>query len=162
MEEKNSKKTTKKTKKSVTKKEGRDVSAKKMGKGIRYFEAVGRRKTATARARLLPAKEPLFIVNKKNIEDYFPLSQMRQTAVSPLEKMNCSDKFKVLVRVKGGGLSAQSEAVRLSIARALSLFNPQFSKRLKKVNYLTRDPRMKERKKFGLRRARRAPQWSKR
>ena len=163
MEKKNNKKMTEETdEKAVDKKEKRRASVKKKGKGAKYFEAVGRRKTATARARLFPTKEPMFMVNNKKIEDYFPLVQMRQIAGSPLEKMNCSDKFKVLVRVKGGGLNAQSEAIRLSIARALSLFNPHFFKQLKKVNYLTRDPRMKERKKFGLKRARRAPQWSKR
>ncbi len=157
--QKKSKKSAKETGKKLAAKKS---SARKEESKMKYFEAVGRRKTATAVARLFSAKEPGFIVNNKKLEDYFPLSQMRQTALSPLEQVNCLDRFKVWVRVRGGGLNAQSEAIRLSIARALSLFNPAFSRRLKKLNYLTRDPRMKERKKFGLKRARRAPQWSKR
>jgi len=161
--QKKNKKTAKETeKKPAAKKRAEKTSARKEESKMKYFEGVGRRKTATAVARLFSAKEPAFIVNNKKLEDYFPLSQMRQTALSPLEQVNCLDRFRVWVRVRGGGLNAQSEAIRLSIARALSLFNPAFSRRLKKLNYLTRDPRMKERKKFGLKRARRAPQWSKR
>jgi len=83
-------------------------------------------------------------------------------AASSLKKMKCLDQFKTQVLVKGGGISAQAEAVRHGTARALVLFNPDFKKRLKKAGYLTRDPRMRERKKFGLKRARRAPQWQKR
>ena len=163
MEKKSNKKAAKEADdKLPAEKKRKKASAKKREKKIKYFEAVGRRKTATAVARLFSAKEPAFIINNKKLEDYFPLSQMRRTALSPLEKVNCFGKFKVWVRVKGGGLNAQSEAVRLSIARALSLFNPAFSKPLRRMNYLTRDSRMKERKKFGLKRARRAPQWSKR
>jgi small subunit ribosomal protein S9 len=76
--------------------------------------------------------------------------------------MNCLDKFRVMVKVKGGGFHAQAEAVRHGVSRALTLFNPDFRKKMKKAGFLTRDSRMRERKKFGLKRARRAPQWQKR
>ena len=81
---------------------------------------------------------------------------------APFKLMNCLDLFRVSVRVKGGGLVAQAEAVRHGVSRALVLFNSGFRKKLKKAGYLKRDPRMRERKKFGLKRARKAPQWSKR
>ncbi|MBU4299434.1 30S ribosomal protein S9 [Patescibacteria group bacterium] len=128
----------------------------------KYLEAVGRRKTAIARVRLLIKGEKSFLINGKPLAHYLPGFELQKIANSPLEKMNCLDKFGILAKVKGGGIHAQAEAIRLGIARALILFNPDFRKRLKRVNYLTRDPRMKERKKFGLKRARRAPQWQKR
>lgn len=134
----------------------------KKEKKAEYFEAVGRRKTATARIRLFPQGDKLFLINERPLENYLPTSELQKIAKSPLEKMNCLDNFGILAKVMGGGLHAQAEAIRLAIARALILFNPEFDKRLKKINYLTRDPRMKERKKFGLKRARRAPQWAKR
>jgi small subunit ribosomal protein S9 len=87
---------------------------------------------------------------------------MQQIANGALRKMKCLDKFRVICRVRGGGLHSQAEAIRLGTARALVLFNSEFRKRLRRSGYLTRDPRMKERKKFGLKRARRAPQWQKR
>ena len=140
----------------------------------KYYEAEGRRKTAVARIRLFTSKtntqkEDLehpevqaFLVNKKPLEQYFSISELQQIARSSLEKMKCLDKFRVSAQVQGGGLKAQAEAVRHGIARALVLFNPDFRKRLKTAGFLTRDPRMRERKKFGLKRARRAPQWQKR
>lgn len=132
----------------------------------KYFEAVGRRKTAVARIRLFMrkgAKEgSMFLVNEKPLESYFPTFELQQICLAPLKKMNCLDKFRISVKVKGGGLRSQAEAIRHGIARALILFNPDFRKRLKKAGYLTRDTRMRERKKFGLKRARRAPQWQKR
>ena len=87
---------------------------------------------------------------------------MRETILSPLKLMNVLDKFRIMIKVKGGGIHSQAEAVRHGIARALVIFNAEFRKRLKKAGYLTRDSRMRERKKFGLKRARRAPQWRKR
>jgi len=142
------------------------VAKKKVEKPVekkeRYFESVGRRKTATARVRIFPGNEKGITVNEKPLEQYFPTLEMRQKVISPLEKMGLIDKFKVLVRVKGGGLNAQSEAVRYAIARALSVFNPEFRPILKSAGFISRDSRMRERKKFGLKRARRAPQWSKR
>lgn len=142
----------------------------------RYFEAVGRRKTSIARVRLFTRRgarvlsvaetpdlgEKDFLVNEKLLNLYFPTSELQQIAKSALEKMNCLDKFRIQVLVKGGGLHSQAEAVRHGTARALVLFNLEFRKRLKKAGFLTRDPRMRERKKFGLKRARKAPQWAKR
>ena len=128
----------------------------------KYWEAVGRRKTSVARARLFARGKKEFLVNTKSYQEYFPTLDLEQTAVASLNKMKILDRFRILVKVKGGGYHSQAEAVRHSIARALVKFNPNFRKRLKKAGYLTRDPRMRERKKFGLKRARRAPQWSKR
>lgn len=128
----------------------------------RYFEAVGRRKTATARVRLFTKGEKTFLVNEKPLEEYFPTMELQQVARVSLKKMKSLDRFGVKVRAKGGGLHAQAEAVRHGIARALVLFNPDYRKRLKRAGLLTRDSRMRERKKFGLKRARRAPQWQKR
>lgn len=127
-----------------------------------YLEAVGRRKTAVARVRLFTKGEKDFLINGKLYNIYFPTLELQQIVLTSLEKMKCFDKFRIQVLVKGGGYHSQAEAVRHGIARALVLFNIDFKKRLKKVGYLTRDSRMRERKKFGLKRARRAPQWSKR
>lgn len=131
-------------------------------KPARYFEAVGRRKTAVARIRLYTQGEKAFLVNEKPLEEYFPILELQQIAKASLERMKCLDKFKISATLKGGGLHAQAEAIRHGIAQALTLFNPDFRKRLKKAGFLTRDSRMRERKKFGLKRARRAPQWQKR
>jgi len=132
------------------------------GKPDRYFEAIGRRKTAVARVRLFTKGEKEFIVNNKPYQQYFLLPEDQETAVSSMKKMKCFDKFRVTVKVEGGGRHAQAEAVRHGTARVLVDFNLNFRKRLRKAGFLTRDPRMRERKKFGLRRARRAPQWAKR
>lgn len=131
-------------------------------KPAKYFVAVGRRKTAVARVRFFTQGEKTFLVNKKPLEAYFPISELQQAVTAPLVAMKCLDKFKISAIVKGGGSSSQAQALSHGIARALVLFNPDFRKRLKKAGYLTRDPRMRERKKFGLKRARRAPQWQKR
>lgn len=128
----------------------------------KYYEEVGRRKTVMARVRLFTRGEKGFLVNERPLENYFPLKEYQQITKAALEKMNCLDRFRILVRVRGGGLHSQAEAIRHGIAKALVLFNPNFKKRLSKAGFLTRDPRMKERKKFGLKRARKAPQWSKR
>lgn len=150
------------TKKKVTGKPKKAVEKPVISPREKYFEATGRRKTAVARVRLSVAPENTFLVNGKPLALYFADFELQLIIRSPLEKMNCLDKFGVLVVVKGGGLHAQAEAVRHGIARALILFNPDFRKKLKKAGYLKRDPRMRERKKFGLKRARRAPQWAKR
>ena len=147
------------TKKPIVKKvEEPEVVAKQ----VKYLEGVGRRKTAVAQVRLIPQGEKTFLVNGKPIDTYFPAIELQQTAKAALERMSCLDKFGISIKVRGGGFSAQAEAIRHGIARALVLFNPDFRKRLNKAGFLTRDPRMRERKKFGLKRARRAPQWSKR
>ena len=127
-----------------------------------YFESIGRRKTAIARVRLYSQGDKTFLVNEKPFEKYFSSIELQQIIMSPLEKMNCLEKFKISVVSRGGGTHAQAEAVRHGISRALILFNPTFKKRLKSAGFLTRDSRSRERKKFGLKRARRAPQWSKR
>jgi len=127
-----------------------------------YFEAVGRRKTAVARVRLFKEGKKSITVNEKDYKKYFPTLDLQQIVDSSLDKMNVEEKFRASVTVRGGGIHSQAEAVRHGIARALVKFNEDFKKRLRKAGYLTRDPRMRERKKPGLKRARRAPQWSKR
>lgn len=127
----------------------------------RYFEAVGRRKTAIARVRLF-TRSGAFIVNDKAYGDYFPTLDLQKIAEDALKKMKLWERFRISVRVSGGGIHAQAEAVRHGLARCLIIFNPDFRKRMKRAGFLKRDPRMKERKKFGLKKARRAPQWAKR
>ena len=132
------------------------------GKSDRYFEAIGRRKTAVARIRLFTKGDKEFIVNDKSYTKYFQLEEDQETAIGSMKKMKCLDKFRVTIVVKGGGHSAQAEAIRHGTARVLVDFNNNFRKRLRKAGFLTRDPRMRERKKFGLKRARKSPQWAKR
>lgn len=127
----------------------------------RYIEAVGRRKTAIARVRLF-TRPGDFSVNGKPYSEYFPTMALHKIAEEALKKMKLWERFRVSVRISGGGIRAQAEAIRHGLARCLINFNPDFRKRLKKAGFLTRDPRMKERKKFGLKKARKAPQWQKR
>ncbi len=127
-----------------------------------YFQAIGRRKTSVARVRLFTKGNKEFIINDKSFEEYFPTLELRESCIAPLKKMKCNDIFKITVKVQGGGINSQMEAVRHGISRALVTFNPDFKKRLRRAGYLTRDPRQRERKKPGLKRARRAPQWKKR
>jgi len=148
---------TKKTEKKEVKKEIEKPKEKE-----KYLEAVGKRKTAVARVRIFTRGERAFLVNQKPLEKYFPILDLQKTAQASLDKMKCLDKFKVEVLVKGGGFSSQAEAIRHGTARALTLFNLDFKKRLRRAGFLTRDSRIRERKKFGLKRARRAPQWAKR
>lgn len=129
-------------------------------KDMRYTETVGRRKTATARARITPSKKEKMLINAKSIADYFKTKILQNTARTSLAF--ATEKFEVSVKVKGGGMQAQAEAVRHAIARAIVTRAPELRKDLKRRGFLKRDPRMKERKKFGLKAARRAPQWSKR
>jgi len=137
-------------------------SIKEAGKSDRYFEAIGRRKTAVARVRLFTKGDKEFIVNNKPYEKYFQTKEDQESATASMNKMKCLDKFRVTVKVEGGGHRAQAEAVRHGTARVLVDFNNNFRKRLRKAGFLTRDPRMRERKKFGLKRARKSPQWAKR
>lgn len=130
--------------------------------GDKYFEATGRRKTANARVRLYTKGDKGMEVNGMEFTKYFPTKELQSLALASLDKMKSLDRFRVTAMVNGGGINAQAEAIRHGIARALVIFNPDYRKRLRKAGFLTRDPRMKERKKFGLKRARRAPQWSKR
>jgi small subunit ribosomal protein S9 len=128
----------------------------------KFWQGIGRRKTAVAVVKIFKEKEGPFLVNEKPLEKYFPLFELQKTAKAPLELLKLENKFKVLALVSGGGLVAQSEAIRLGLARALVSFKEEFRKKLKKAGFLKRDPRVKERKKPGLKRARRAPQWQKR
>ncbi len=154
--QKKSKKKPKKTKKTLKEIE------KPVTKPEKFFEAVGRRKTAVAMVRLFTTGEKSISINKKPLENYFSLPALQKIVLAPLEIMKCLNKFRISVIVRGGGMVSQAEAIRHGLARVLTLLNPNFRKRLKKAGFLKRDSRMKERKKFGLKRARRAPQWQKR
>ena len=125
-----------------------------------YTEAVGRRKTASARVRIMEGKSASMIINGKTAQEYFPLEQMVKTAFAPLLVLGAT--YAVSVKVSGGGHKAQAEAVRHGLSRAITELVPEQRKDLKVRGFLKRDPRAKERKKFGLKAARRAPQWSKR
>ena len=122
--------------------------------------AVGRRKSAVARVRLVPG-EGKIVINKRDIDNYFGLETLKMTVRQPLELTKVTG-FDVIVNVRGGGLTGQAGAIRHGISRALCKANPDLRAALKKAGFLTRDPRMKERKKYGLKAARRAPQFSKR
>lgn len=128
----------------------------------KFFEGTGRRKTSVARVRIYPGLEDKFIVNGKNFKQYFSSPSLQRLAESSLTKMKPSTSLAIEVKVGGGGIVSQAEAVRLGISRAFVKLDPENLKKLRKLGYLTRDPRMRERKKFGLKRARRAPQWKKR
>jgi len=128
----------------------------------KYYQGVGGRKTSTASVRITESKKPTFTVNDKPMEDYFKEVDLQKKAKEVFSKMNLEGKFSVSAKVRGGGFSSQSEAVRHGIARALVKFDETLRKPLKDVGYLTRDSRMRESKKPGLKRARRAPQWRKR
>ena len=137
------------------------ATKKTVKKKVQYL-GTGRRKTAVARVRLLPG-EGNITINKRTFEDYFPLDTMRLIVNQPLEAVGAKDKFDVIVNVYGGGMTGQAGAIRHGIARALlQADSEQYRPALKAAGFLTRDPRMKERKKYGLKAARRAPQFSKR
>ena len=127
-----------------------------------YFEATGRRKTAVARVRLYTKGDKTITINGKDISEYFKTPVLQKTIGYSLDRIKSTGRFRITIVVNGGGINSQAEAIRHGITRALVVFNPEYRKRLRKAGFLTRDSRMKERKKFGLKRARRAPQWSKR
>lgn len=131
-------------------------------KDSKYIEAVGRRKTAIARVRITAGKSNSITVNEKDLDAFFKTDTQRTTASAALKIEGLADKFSVTAKVVGSGPSSQAEAVRLGVARALIKHNPQLRGELKKLGFLKRDPRAVERKHFGLKKARRAPQWSKR
>lgn len=145
-------------------------AVKKTDEKERYFEAVGRRKESIARVRLFSQKaddkasedEGSILVNEKPYRDYFKDPFLQETVETPLKKLKSLGRFKGLVKVSGGGLTSQAEAIRLGVSRALVLFDASFRKKLKKFGYLTQDSRVKERRKYGLKKARKAPQWAKR
>ena len=128
----------------------------------KYFEAVGRRKTAVARARITPATKQSITINDKDVAEYFVTKEMQMIAEAAFIQSKITQKFKVTALVNGGGIHGQSEALRHAIARALLDYDIELRKKLKKLGFLKRDPRAKERRKFGLKKARKSPQWSKR
>ena len=128
---------------------------------ITQFWGTGRRKTAVARVRLVPGKGDITI-NKRTMDDYFGLETLKMMVRQPLELTSTGAKYDVLVNVKGGGFTGQAGAIRHGISRALLEAQPELRPALKAEGFLTRDPRMKERKKYGLKKARKAPQFSKR
>lgn len=144
----------------------------------KYFEAVGRRKSAIARVRMFigkttkkavkdnatkkPGSEAQVIINEKPVETYFSIEKLQHLVQEPIKKLKSSTAIKVTVKVTGGGMNGQAEAIRLGISRAIKGYDPDLLPELRSAGLLTRDPRMKERKKPGLRGARRSQQWSKR
>ena len=132
-----------------------------MAKAATKFHGTGRRKKSIARVYLTPGQGNI-VINKRSIDEYFGLETLKVIVRQPLAATDTADKFDILVNVKGGGYTGQAGAIRHGIARALLTVDADYRPVLKKAGYLTRDPRMKERKKYGLKAARRAPQFSKR
>lgn len=128
----------------------------------RYIEAVGRRKTSTARVRITESSKESVVVNDKDVPTYFPTADLQNIIAEAVEKSKVVGKFTISAKVIGGGIHSQAEAIRHGLSRAIVSFDEETRKRLKKLGFLKRDPRMKERRKFGLKKARKAPQWSKR
>jgi small subunit ribosomal protein S9 len=127
-----------------------------------YIRAIGRRKTATAVVRLYKESKTSYSINGKDLNEYFPTAELKKIVTGAFETANPADKFEVVVTAKGGGSHAQAEAVRHGISRALVEYDAELRGVLKKAKMLKRDPRVVERKKFGLKKARKSPQWSKR
>ena len=127
-----------------------------------YMYGTGRRKSSVARVRVYPNGSGNITINGRDIEEYFGLETLKMVVRQPLNETNTLGKVDIIATVEGGGVSGQAGALRHGISRALLLVNPEFRPLLKKAGFLTRDPRMKERKKYGLKAARRAPQFSKR
>jgi small subunit ribosomal protein S9 len=132
------------------------------GADVKYHKALGRRKEATARVRLIPGGSGKITVNGKPIEQFFTVEWNRQSILSPLVAVGANTDYDVSALIEGGGVAGQAIALRHGIARCLLIVNPDYRKTLRRAGYLTRDPRAKERKKPGLKRARKAAQWAKR
>jgi len=137
----------------------------------KYYESIGRRKESTARVRVYTKKstdvqvsdeEALITVNDKPYKEYFKTNRLQNMVEAPLRKLKSLNRFKATVKVSGGGISGQADAVKHGLARGLVLFDINFAKKMRKAGYLTRDAREKERRKYGLKKARKAPQWAKR
>ncbi len=126
-----------------------------------YYYGTGRRKSSVARVRLYPGSGSITI-NGRNIDDYFGLETLKLIVRQPLNLTETVEKFDIVCSVAGGGVTGQAGAIRHGVSRALLVYDPELRPVLKKAGFLTRDPRMKERKKYGLKAARRAPQFSKR
>ena len=143
----------------------------KNGNGsAKYFEATGRRKESVALVRLFTRKstdqvqedKALIVVNDQSYTDYFSDKNLHSIVESPLRKLKSLNRFKATVKVRGGGLVGQADAIKHGLARALIVFDNNFRKKLRKAGFLTRDSRVKERRKYGLKKARKSPRWSKR
>ena len=126
-----------------------------------YFYGTGRRKKSVARVRIVPGTG-VITINGRDIDDYFGLETLKLIVNQPFAVTGTEGKFDIIARVSGGGVSGQAGAIRHGISRALVTLNPEYRAALKSAGFMTRDPRMKERKKYGLKAARRAPQFSKR
>lgn len=137
------------------------MATKKTKKKVQYW-GTGRRKKAIARVRLIPGGNGTITINKRDIDNYFGLDTLKLIVRQPLELVEAAGKFDVYVNVCGGGFTGQAGAIRHGIARALVLADEAYKADLKKAGFLTRDSRTKERKKYGLKKARKAPQFSKR
>src|SRR3989344_6060014 len=167
-----------KTKKEEKKKETSTQTESNVSVGAeKYYEAIGRRKSAQARVRIYtkksfdqvtetgdsPEDKAMIMINNHDYAEYFHRDrELQNIAESPLKKLKSINRFKATVKVSGGGIHGQAEAIRHGLARALTMFDQNFAKKLKKSGYLTRDSREKERRKYGLKKARKAPQWAKR
>jgi small subunit ribosomal protein S9 len=132
-----------------------------MSDELRYYEAVGRRKRSVARVRLYPGEGEI-VINGKQLRDFFGRPQDWRDVMAPLELASSQDRFNLSVLVKGGGITGQAHAIRHGVSRALLVADPELKPLLRRAGFLTRDPREKERKKPGLKRARKAPQYTKR
>lgn len=159
---KTKKKSALKTKTEKTVVEGKKHKEEEKKEKSRYFEGIGRRKTAVARVRIEEAKSSTFLVNDRPLEEYFGLERLIESAKDPISKLKLEGSLRISVKVKGGGIKAQAEAIRHGLSRAIVAWNGDFKKKLRRLGFLTRDPRMVERKKYGLKKARKAPQWAKR
>ena len=135
---------------------------KKTTKEKEYFRAIGRRKTSTAVVRLYKASKNTYTINGKDLTEYFKTADLKKIVTSAIETAAPAEKFEIVVTTKGGGIHSQAESVRHGISRALVKDNIELRSVLKKAKMLKRDPRQVERKKFGLKKARKSPQWSKR
>ncbi len=131
-------------------------------KTTQYIEAVGRRKEAVARVRLHHGGSGKVTINDRTFESYLPVASFQQAVLSPFAQTATETMFDVTVKVSGGGMRGQADSIKLGVARALVDFNPEFRTVLKKMGLLSRDARVRERKKYGHKSARRSPQWSKR
>lgn len=138
------------------------MAAKTSAKKKVQYWGTGRRKKAVARVRVLAGGSGTITVNKRSLDDYFPLETLKLIVNQPFAETDTVGKFDVIVNVRGGGYTGQAGAIRHGIARALCNVDATYRPALKKAGFLTRDPRMKERKKYGLKKARKAPQFSKR
>ncbi len=140
----------------------KETKVKKEASTERYFEAVGRRKTASARVRITPATKASFLINEKSLEDYFQTEERQMIVHSAQKAAGIDQKFLTTIHVEGGGIHAQAEAVRHGISRAIMAYDANLRGALKKAGMLKRDSREVERKKPGLKKARKSPTWSKR